>query len=227
MPPALVEATERRLGDLLLERGYVTSSQLLQALSVQKTRRDEKAVTGPVGEILVELGHLTPDELRETLAILNKTWFLDAPVANWDARPRDEVPYERAQQLHAVPLLTFADELVIVAADPLGEAEIASLRRHPHDNVRQIFASPLTVAAGLQAVYESPLREDVAQPRLGTRLVQSGEITVAELVDALQEQVLTGDLLGDILLRLGYISERGLARYVSAVDREKAANRTA
>lgn len=208
MPPSLVVAMERRLGDLLIERGDITPAQLQHALAEQGEGGRQ------LGEILVELDFISSDQLGGILAMLNKTWYLDAPVANWDPYLRSEVDRSIAYDVNAVPLLALPDELVVITTSPLSKEARAALQRDAADTIRQVLAPPLTVAAGLQAVYEEPLPDGIRQPRLGTQLVQSGAITVGELVDALQEQADTGQLIGDILVRLGYISERRLAAFV-------------
>src|SRR2546430_734045 len=48
--------------------------------------------------------------------------------------------------------------------------------------------------------------------RLGESLVESGLITQAQLDEALQQRVKTGERIGETLVGLGYITERDLLR---------------
>ena len=58
-------AAKRRLGDIIVERGLITSAQLEQALTVQRESGSK------LGEVLVELGFLT----RVALAgVISEQW---------------------------------------------------------------------------------------------------------------------------------------------------------
>ena len=52
-----------RLGDLLIELGYITPDQLTAALAYQKEHREKR-----VGQILIELGFITETHVLEALA---------------------------------------------------------------------------------------------------------------------------------------------------------------
>lgn len=52
---------KRRLGELLIESGYITESQLVEALS------EAKRLETPLGSALYKLGYITLEQLKETL----------------------------------------------------------------------------------------------------------------------------------------------------------------
>lgn len=56
----------RPLGQLLVEREYITAEQLQAALLIQKELADEYT---PLGDVLVMQGHLTEAQLQEVLAV--------------------------------------------------------------------------------------------------------------------------------------------------------------
>jgi hypothetical protein len=56
----LPEDDPTSIGNLAIERGYITSQDLLEAVMVQQKRL-------PLGEILVEMGKLTKDQLRDLI----------------------------------------------------------------------------------------------------------------------------------------------------------------
>ncbi|MCP3917325.1 MAG: Flp pilus assembly complex ATPase component [bacterium] len=88
-----------RIGEALVERGYVTEAQVAVALD------EQKRVRAPLGEILVALGFVRPDQVAEILA------------GNLG------VPLERARDLKPDPLLISALETSFVRASgafPLG-----------------------------------------------------------------------------------------------------------
>lgn len=55
---------KRRLGDILVQSGKITGSQLDQAIRIQKDNRNKK-----LGAILIEIGAITQDDLREPLKL--------------------------------------------------------------------------------------------------------------------------------------------------------------
>jgi hypothetical protein len=62
-----------RLGDLLVEKGLITTSQLRQAIELQKARYDSVKISSihtkhELGEILIELGYISRHQLSTNLS---------------------------------------------------------------------------------------------------------------------------------------------------------------
>lgn len=55
--------TNLRIGEVLMERNYITQKQMEQALAYQKEHREKR-----VGQILIELGFVTEAQVLEALA---------------------------------------------------------------------------------------------------------------------------------------------------------------
>lgn len=55
--------TNLRIGEVLMERNYITKEQMEQALAYQKEHREKR-----VGQILIELGFVTEAQVLEALA---------------------------------------------------------------------------------------------------------------------------------------------------------------
>ncbi len=55
----------------------------------------------------------------------------------------------------------------------------------------------------------------MAKELLGARLVKNGLITQEQLEHALSEQNITGALLGQELVRLGYVEEKDLKKIIA------------
>ncbi len=66
-PPPTTEALVPRLGETLVQRGWITSEQLENALAYQNQQR-QQGRTIRVGQALVELGYLTPERLDQAIA---------------------------------------------------------------------------------------------------------------------------------------------------------------
>ena len=59
---------EKRLfGEIAIQKGYVTTAQVKQALEIQREMRRSGEGHKLIGVLLVELGYLSPDEVVEVL----------------------------------------------------------------------------------------------------------------------------------------------------------------
>ena len=56
--------SRKQIGQILCEKGYLTQSQLEQALTEQKVGKYRQ-----LGQILLELGYITTEELDEAFAL--------------------------------------------------------------------------------------------------------------------------------------------------------------
>lgn len=57
-------------GEVALERGFVSSAQLYEALTLQVRRKAEGKPEKMLGQILLELGYVTADQVREVLDVV-------------------------------------------------------------------------------------------------------------------------------------------------------------
>ena len=109
-------AQKVRLGDLLIERGYITEEQLLKALKKQK----ELNYTKKLGEIFIDEGYLTQKELLKELSRQLKIDFVDLYGENIDFENIvRKYPIELLKAANAVPFKEDEDFLYIATSDPL------------------------------------------------------------------------------------------------------------
>ena len=59
----------KQIGQILLEKGFITRPHLKYALALQMTVKKKKQI----GKILLDLGYITKSELNEAIAIQRKT----------------------------------------------------------------------------------------------------------------------------------------------------------
>ena len=115
-------ARRKRLGDLLVERGLITPTQLAKALVLHKSNGK------PLGQTLVDMGLLDSPTLCSILGEL-----LGTPVVNLDATfgdplIRDVIPKEKAFELKVIPLFLVGNQLTIAVHDPCNLAKLGELR---------------------------------------------------------------------------------------------------
>ena len=112
-PPSKRGKSERRIGDILVDLGYVSRD----AVEVAVTKGREMGQ--PVGRVLVEQGSATPTQLAHALAERFGLDHIDLNVFPVDMGAVGMVPPEMVRRHHALPI-SFPDDgkLLIAMADP-------------------------------------------------------------------------------------------------------------
>ena len=65
------EHLEKRFGIIAIEKGFVTPSQVLEAMETQLTENMHKNLHRSLGEILVEKGHMKRSQVKEVLSSMD------------------------------------------------------------------------------------------------------------------------------------------------------------
>lgn len=121
--PTFERATNKALGQLLVDRGFITREQCEQALAYAKTRGIR------VGQALVELGYVTHDLLS---AALGEQFGMRPLVIDPTMIDRDLIarfPLDLLRRHHLLPLLDLGEELIVAAADPNDSEGLRMLAR--------------------------------------------------------------------------------------------------
>jgi len=104
---------KKRLGDLLIELGHLTSDQLKLALDAQKKRKKR------LGEVLIDMGFVSESVILQVLSDQ-----LGVPVINLNEYQITEeviklIPIQIAKKHLLIPLFKDGNRLTIAMADPL------------------------------------------------------------------------------------------------------------
>ena len=113
-----------RLGDVLIEFGYITAEQLSAALAYQKEHRDLR-----VGQALQELGYVNERQVLQALAKRLQIRMIDIEHTNVDVTAVEKVPQELAQKYDMLPIAQSGHTLTIAANDPLNYYAIEDIRQ--------------------------------------------------------------------------------------------------
>ncbi len=108
------QPTKKRLGDVLIERGYISQDQLSIALQQQKK------LGKPLGEMLLDLGFITEDAMREAVSETVGYESVDISAAIADAAALELIPKSVALK-HTLFPVSFNSEkgnLLIATANP-------------------------------------------------------------------------------------------------------------
>ena len=113
-----------RIGELLVQKKWITWNQLEDALQVQKDTRKL------LGEVLVEKNWLRRYYVYQALGEQNNISFVDLPRTRINPRAVDLLPMDFALKHTLIPIEICAGNLILGIASPLNswpEAEIKQL----------------------------------------------------------------------------------------------------
>ncbi|MFO7546082.1 MAG: ATPase, T2SS/T4P/T4SS family [Trueperaceae bacterium] len=226
---AVLSIGDKRLGAVLLERGYVTDDSLQQAI----TRHGE--VGGRLADILVNLGVISEQRIARAVEESIGIPLVTLPRVDVMADALAKVHGELAAEVRAMPFAIDGDRLRVAFVDPLDALAIEEIEDASGCLVEPYQALQKELQWALATYYpelglEPPpdLDVDISQ-RLGNLAVAAGLISEPDLAEAIEEQQRTGGLLGRILVQRGALDEEQLTRllaeqmgipFVSSLDDE-------
>ncbi|MBI3268184.1 MAG: Flp pilus assembly complex ATPase component TadA [Planctomycetes bacterium] len=159
-PARRQKATERRIGEMCVEKGLVTQENVKAALEVQKKTGQK------LGEILTARGLVSPREVVETLGEQLATPCIDLTQCELD--PKTLALFTRAKALvwHAMPILHLPDSkrLVVAMADPTNFQVIEEIEFFTRCTLEVILAVPQDLVTAIEAHYPpGPEEENLLQ----------------------------------------------------------------
>ncbi len=105
----------KRLGNILVERGYLKLEQLQSALETQQQQAGKGKL---LGEVLVELGHCTDDQVTEGLAAVYGVPFAKLEPRLADPKLNDLLPREYLEKNLVFPLFRVRGMLTLAVVEP-------------------------------------------------------------------------------------------------------------
>jgi general secretion pathway protein E/type IV pilus assembly protein PilB len=186
------EVPNKRLGEVLIDKGIITDDQLRIAL------HEQKAIGKRIGAVLIQLGFVTDSIIRDALSENTGFESVDVSHAVIDAESIKLVPQDLARRFKILPLSYDAlnNELSLAMADTFN---IVAL-----DQVRAIHEGELEIV-----------------PKLGseadiTRLIE--EVYGFELsIDGILQEIETGEVDVDSLQAAGDQYNHPMVRLVNAL----------
>ncbi len=131
-------STPQLLGDLLVERGYLSDDQLHSALESQKGGGRNKLL----GEILVELDYCSEDQIVECLATEYGVPHARLEARLYDPHIVDVLPREYIENNLVMPLFVVRDTLTIAVSEPSNLFLIDEIRTLTNLEVQIVAATP-------------------------------------------------------------------------------------
>src|SRR5690625_4366785 len=137
----------KRLGDLLVDAGLITSEQLKSAL-------EEKSPSEKLGDTLLRVGYLTEQQLIEVLE-----FQLGVPHVNITQYPIEQetvqlVPKDLAMRHQVMPIRTEDNQLFIAMSDPMDYYVIEELRMATGYQIVPAIATKDSLQRAISKYYE-------------------------------------------------------------------------
>ena len=138
----------KRLGDLLVDAGIITESQLQSALK-EKTREQK------IGDVLLQKGYITEQQLIEVLE-----FQLGIPHVSLYRYPLDEklihlISKDFAKRNLIIPLKKEQDKLFVAMADPMDFFAMDDLRLSTGFEVEPVIATKDDILRSINKYYET------------------------------------------------------------------------
>ncbi len=158
--------TNKRIGDILIEQGLITSQQLKEALEMQKNGNKKR-----LGEIFVETGAISREELYGVLQYVYETEYVDLSNYVIDPEVISLISEKAALRFKLIPISKNDDELIIAMANPLDVYAIDFVRDHTKiKKIKSLLASEEDVLNAITNYYELGEYDDIIE-KLGTEIV--------------------------------------------------------
>ncbi|KAB0672396.1 secretion system protein E [Oryzomonas sagensis] len=164
-----------RLGDLLVELGYLRETDLQQALGIQKEYQGKKRL----GEILVERSFIEERRLLETLAYQLGYPLIELSFVTLDRSLLAAIPLNICREHKFVPVKREGNAIVLALSDPLDQ--------RAQDVARKILGQDIKIAI---APRESILENLAALERTSSQPAISDESTIIGMINTLFEEAI-------------------------------------
>ena len=202
--------TNLRIGEVLMERNYITQEQMEQALAYQKEHREKR-----VGQILIELGFVTESQVLEALAARLGLEIVSIGQMQVDLTAVRMIPRELAEKQNLLAV-GFADKsLEVVTNDPLNYFAF--------EEVRQLTGCQVVIRLSEMGPLQSAIRYYYAEvsARKAARTANDSDMAAAQTEDlAIDMTAEGGDLDAPIIRLLNSLVQRAVTTTASDIHIE-------
>jgi len=185
----------KRIGELLVEQGYVTPYQLTRALEVQKTRGER------ICSILMDLGHLSEEAFFKFLSDMPGVAGVDLSGCDLDRETLELVPADVAMRLEVIPIGKIGNLLTLAMVCPIDEEGLKEIESATSLKVRPMLCSREAVHNALERHYSNSAQID-GQRQQNNDLSGVGNSMrlhrVGKFVEEIEELPTLPDILGII-----------------------------
>jgi type IV pilus assembly protein PilB len=155
--------TKKRIGEMLLDQGFITQDQLNEALEKQKTSGGKR-----LGSILVDLKFIEQDKLMKILCCQFEVPYVKLDAIRLDEKVYEFISEDQCRTHKIVPLYVTKDSrqaLVVAMADPTNVRLRDSIKFKVKRNVDVVMASEQDIKKTIDILFANhgPAEESLAE----------------------------------------------------------------
>lgn len=137
----------RLIGEMLIERGVITSEQLHEALEVQKKK------SGYICTILAKLKFALPEDIFRVLSEQLGIEYVDLKKVKIDSRAVEKVPVKFALHYEMMPYRFEGKRLVVVLSDPRDISKLDDLKLLLDIEISPVLSYEKDILEAIQKYY--------------------------------------------------------------------------
>jgi len=168
------QASRKKLGELLIEKGLITAEELKELLSVQQKEG------GRLGDLLVKQGYIRTEELLTILSSQYNVPVVDLKKNEVQPQALALVPEEIARKSAIIPLEIDEDSLLLAMAFPDDVRTLRDISTRTGKRVQVVIASMNDINNAIDLYYRASKEIQHNLEKLGN-IVETREDTDAEL----------------------------------------------
>lgn len=182
------QAPKKRLGELLIENGFLTREKLAEALKIQEQTKEK------IGSILIRLGHISREQFFEVL-----TTHLGIPAIHLsrykiESEALSVIPKKIAELYCLMPLSRLANNLTVAMSDPMNVYALDDLHRITGLEVQALLASEKEIREAIDQYYGENVSQVIKDVMEDIESQQSA-LEIEEATSLLSEGNSTQELL--------------------------------
>lgn len=138
-----------KLGEILIEAGYLTDEQLNEALEYQRNSVEKKML----GDALIELGFITEEDKMRALSQRLNVRIVMAEQMKSGIEAISLVSREMAERLELLPLQLDRDTLLVVTANPLDYYGLGELEADTGKKIAAVLGAKIDIIEAIDKNY--------------------------------------------------------------------------
>lgn len=150
-------SSRKRLGEILLEAGYVTEEQIQRALETQKTTGEK------LGEILVREKYVSEEQILKVIETQFGIQYIDISKVYIDPDTAKMVPEEICRKYILLPIEVLNGEVTLAMKDPLNYYALEDLKLFVVLPIKPVISSETTILATIEKIFGKQTAEKAVQ----------------------------------------------------------------
>ena len=139
--------TKKKIGDLLLERGFITSEQLKEGLKIQSSSGKR------LGDVLVDLNFISEEQLIDTISDRLQIPRVSLKTMLIDPQTVQKISVDIARRYCLIPIFNIGNTLTLAMADPLNILAIDEIKYRTNCNIRRAVALTSEIKGAIDQHY--------------------------------------------------------------------------